>query len=389
MKSAQEGKPLSFLSPLNGDCVNRADSLDPKSPMPLLEVRLSAPAGHTVTLNGRPTAETAPGLFCGTAAVRGYRTALSARDEDTGEEATIAVYYFAGAMKKYRVSSDDNILFLWDINQNRDRYRSIFENPYLAIYKKAHDLYGAKVHLNLFYSFDGAHQNFEDKSRGDFDLSMMTDKFKEEFRANSDWLKLAFHARTEFPDCPYQHTTAEEITRDCAAVCREIIRFAGEECLPSTTTVHWGECNREGVRALRALGIRALTGYFDRSYTQNFPVAYYADEDMIRHIGERDFFYDEGEDMLFGRIDLVMNEGSYERVMSRLCEEILPSPTRSGFVSVMIHEQFFYPDYVSYEPDFEKRVLDCCRVLFERGYQGAHIDEVTREPSLRENPLFL
>ena len=42
-------------------------------------------------------------------------------------------------MKRFRISSDDNILFLQDINKNKDTYSSIFENPYLAMYKMAHD----------------------------------------------------------------------------------------------------------------------------------------------------------------------------------------------------------------------------------------------------------
>ncbi|MBQ8310565.1 MAG: hypothetical protein IJX80_06105 [Clostridia bacterium] len=37
-----------------------------------------------------------------------------------------------------------------------------------------------------------------------FNLSMRTDKFKEEFHANADWLKLSFHAKSEFPPKPYQ-----------------------------------------------------------------------------------------------------------------------------------------------------------------------------------------
>ena len=36
-----------------------------------------------------------------------------------------------------------------------------------------------------------------------FNLSQMTDAYKAEFEAASDWLKFAFHARQEFPDYPY------------------------------------------------------------------------------------------------------------------------------------------------------------------------------------------
>jgi hypothetical protein len=63
-------------------------------------------------------------------------------------------------------------------------------------------------------------------------------------------------------------------------------------------------------------------------------------------------------------------------------------PHRGGFVSVMIHEQYFYSDYAGYLPDFEARILEPCRYLFEQGYQGAHITEVTREPELKENSRF-
>ena len=51
-------------------------------------------------------------------------------------------------VKRFRISSDDNILFLKDLSEGD--YKSIFDHPYLAVYKKAHDLFGAKVHLNLF-----------------------------------------------------------------------------------------------------------------------------------------------------------------------------------------------------------------------------------------------
>lgn len=63
-------------------------------------------------------------------------------------------------------------------------------------------------------------------------------------------------------------------------------------------------------------------------------------------------------------------------------------PHRGGFVSVMIHEQYFYSDYSRYLPDFEKRVLEPCRYLCEQGYTGAHITEITCEPDLKENERF-
>ncbi len=378
-------KPIFFVFPINGDCVNERDGEKTDSGISFT-AKVSAPADHEISICGKK-AEFDGEYFFAKISVFGYRNTLTAKDETSGEETKIAVYYLPSAMKKFRLSSDDNILFLQDITKNKDVYKSIFENPYLAIYKKAHDLYGAKVHLNLFYAFPSDHKNFADKSRGDFDLSMMTDKFKDEFIANSDWLKLSFHSLTENPPKPYQFATAEKITEDCVKVCREIIRFAGKECLSDATTIHFGEANKECARALRSMGIKALTGYFEHTPKGDPLVAYYAPDDLIDHVGERDFWYDTDEDIMFGRIDLVLNLQTYDWVMEKM-NEILESPTRSGFVSIMIHEQFFHKDYVRYHPDFEDRVLHPCRLLFENGYKGAHVCEVIQEKPHSAYDLF-
>ena len=377
---------IEFAFPIDGDCVNERDGILTANGV-TVSVKVKADEGSEICICGKK-AEYADGYYSASVTFCGYRNTVIAEDRASGEEKKIAVYYLPSAVKKYRVSSDDNIIFLQDITKNKDVYTSIFDNPYLAVYKKAHDLYGAKVHLNLFYEFHPEEKNrFSDKSREYFDLSMMTDKFKEEFQANSDWLKLAFHSLSEFPNAPYENTTAEQITQDCVKICREIVRFAGAECISDSTTVHFGAVNREGVRALRALGFKSLTGYFRRAPDGRPLVAYYTDGALLDHIETRDFWYDTEEDMMYGRIDRVLNEGSFEQVMDDV-KNAAQDPHRGGFVSIMIHEQYFHSDYVRYLPDFEERVLEPCRYLYENGYIGAHITEVTEERHLKDNPFF-
>lgn len=381
----KKDQPVCFISPIDGDCVNVRDGMPTDNGINI-PVTVKAPVDCEVYINGIKAIHN-DGFYRARINISGYRNTIVARDRTNGTEAKIAVYYMPDTIGKYRLSSDDNILFLQDITKNKDVYKSIFENPYLAMYKKAHDLYGAKVHLNLFYEFPGDHKNFLRDDREDFNLSMMTDKFKDEFRANSDWLKLAFHSLKEHPGKPYQHSTAEQITEDCIKVCREIIRFAGPECINDTTTIHFGETNLECARALRALGFKSLTGYFEHTVKGEPLVAYYAPDDLIDHVGERDFWYDTDEDILFGRIDLVLNLKSYDWVMDQM-QQIVEHPHRSGFVSIMIHEQYFHKDYCIHLPDFEKRVLDACKFLSDRGYVGAHICDVTKERALRDYPEF-
>lgn len=315
----------------------------------------------------------------------GFRNRITAKTQE--ETCGITVFVTPEEnLKKYRLSSDDNIRFLQELTVGD--YTSIFDHPYLAVYKKAHDLYGAKVHLNLFYAFDDtARSSFSDKPDY-FDLSMMTDRYKDEFTANSHWLKLAFHSRSEYPDRPYKNADGETVRKDCIAVCREICRFAGKESISNSTTIHWGEANREVVRSLRAMGFTSLTGYFTKRTSGEPIVSYYVDGEMVDHIGARDFWMDTGEDMIFGRIDSVLNEDTLENVIQSVTQAA-EDPHRGGFVSIMIHEQYFYPGYKRYRPDFEELVLRSCKLLADRGYTGAHISEVTRQRPLADNPYFL
>ena len=378
--------PIHFTFPINGDCLNGADGRTDGAAL-TVPVTVAAPSGAEIFVNGIPATVDAEGIYRADVPVTGYRSTLVAENRADGTEARITVFRLPKHEKKhYRLSSDDNIRFLMELNAGD--YRSIFDHPYLAVYKKAHDLYGAQVHLNLFYAFDETARGCFSNPHPYFDLSMMTDRYKEEFRANADWLKLAFHSKSEFPDAPYRDASPETITRDCIAVCREIVRFAGAECISDSTTVHFGEANIPCVRALRALGFRSLTGYFVLRPNGRPSVSYYAPVDLVKHVGARDFWVDTEEDMIFGRIDRVLNIGPLEEIL-RDMTEITADPHRGGFVSVMIHEQYFYEDYKRYLFDFEKRVLDTCRYLAEQGYTGAHITDMTREPGLRENRLFL
>ena len=374
--------PIRFVFPIDGDCVNERDGLSPSGNVQIL-AKVAAPLGHDVVICGQK-AVYSDGCYTAPVEIVGHRTTLSATDETTGDACRVAVYYLPNSVKGYRISSDDNILFLADITYHKDEYTSIFDNPYLAVYKKAHDLYGAKVHINLFYEFRGVSKDCFANERPDFDLSMMTDKFRDEFRANADWLKLSFHSKNENPPAPYADATAEEVSRDCIRVNREILRFAGPEVMSNVTTLHFGAANETVVQTMRELGYKALTGYFTPN--SGHMVAYHAPKDLVEHIYERDFWYDRDNDLFFGRIDTVINEGTNDSNLAEIAETIA-SPTRGGFVSILMHEQYFYEDYVRFRPDFAARILDPARLLWENGYQGRLISEVIAERPLCEFPL--
>ncbi len=374
---------MKFIFPIDGDCINERDGKKIEGGI-VVPVRVKAEEGRDIVIN-EVKAVYRDGEYVADVLIGEFRSFVTAKDTQSGERVSIAVFDLGDVTGKYRISVDDNILFLADITRHKDEYKSIFDNPYLALYKRAHDLYGACVNLNLFYEFRPDSQF--STTREYFSLTMMTDKFKGEFIANSDWLTLSFHANSEYPNRPYKFTESSVIREDFIKVSREIIRFAGKETLADSTTVHWGEATKESAAELRSLGNRALAGYFKRSQNGEPLVSYYFDGELLDHMEHRDFMFDKDIDVFFGRIDIVMNLNSLEWVKSEIAS-IVDDPTRGGYIDAMIHEQYFYPDYVAYKPDFEERIMYVCKYLYDRGYKPMKLAEAIREPSLYENAKF-
>lgn len=150
-------------------------------------------------------------------------------------------------MKQYCFTVDDNLRCLQELSQGD--YSSIFEYPYFAMYKRLHERFDLKVQLNLFYE------------NPKFNLSEMSDRFKDEWKSNSDWLKMSFHSRLENFQ-PYIESGYDEVYEDCRAVNSEIVRFAGEEALAKTTTIHYCYATQEGLNALKDNGVKGLLGLF-------------------------------------------------------------------------------------------------------------------------------
>ena len=50
-------------------------------------------------------------------------------------------------MKKFCFTVDDNVRVFKELNEGA--YASVFEHPYLAMYKRLHDEFDLKIQLNL------------------------------------------------------------------------------------------------------------------------------------------------------------------------------------------------------------------------------------------------
>lgn len=255
-------------------------------------------------------------------------------------------------MKTFCFTVDDNIRCLKEITERA--YQSIFEHPYLAMYKRLHDDFNLKVQLNLFNRMGG------------FDLSQMSSAYCDEWKKHADWLKLSFHSEREVSK-PYEFSGYDEVYADCREVNNQILRFATSAALAKTTTVHCCVTTQEGLEALTDNGVVGLLGLYG---TDEKPrVSYGRDAAEVEKLRKGEIVKNDG--ISYASIDIVLNSFSKEDILTQL--ENLTD--RKG-IRVMIHEQFFYADYRNYQPNFEEKLRATFAFLCAHGYQSKHFEDL-------------
>ena len=72
----------------------------------------------------------------------------------------------------------------------------------------------------------------------------------------------------------------------------------------------------------------------------------------------------------FAAIDIVMNSFSRDEILAKL-----KALSDRDAIRVMIHEQYFYPDYPAYQPDFEEKLNAAFSYLKSLGYKSRFFEE--------------
>ncbi len=349
---------IKFLSPTDGDMLTGYDGKISDGSL-MISVKISAPSDMRLKINGI-TAISSGGSITADIPLKEYKNRIEAQDSVSGQKKIITVYWLKHAENRYRLSLDDNIFFLKDINENSAVYKSIFENPYLGFLKQVHDTFGTRIHLNLYYQTDG------------FNLSQMTGKFKNEWKENAAWLRLSFHALQNDPDRPYLNAGYDQVKNDCIKVKEQIRRFAGEELMDSVTTLHWGTASVDGCRALRDEGYTALAGYFNAEGPDT--VSYYLNDEKRLHVNNRFLWKDESEGIIFSRLALVINTVRLEEIVPWL-DALRSNNHKPAYIDLMIHEQYFYSFYKDYQPDYRQKVMTAVRWAADNSYKPAFLSE--------------
>ena len=295
---------------------------------------------------------------------------------------------------------DDTIWVLRDMT--RTRPKSAFDTPLLKALKEAHERYGLKLQMNLFYRTDYFYGTDE------FTLADVTDAYRDEFAAASDWLKFGLHALQEFPDYPFVNQEYRDLKFVADRTFGEIRRFAGEKSCAYAMEPHWSPINKDGCRALRDAGIRLLSTTHGRRY------AYDGNPDILPYghalrlennrmpdtaLFRRGYKALDASICAYNHLSWEQHKacvGQFKAVYdrdTRLCyrkfcntiflnqfkkEEIVPALTEhvgTEHVVFADHEQYFYRDYLAYQPDYAEKIFLAADFLRRNGYEFIFIED--------------
>ncbi len=357
---AGPSEPFRIHEPFHGAVLNRRMGKEADGGL-RVEVRGEAPVRDTVTVNGSPAGR-AGNAFVSEVLLKDKETEIVAATEGAAgrREHRVRVVWDKASRQRYRFSIDDNSFFLRDVAKKK--YRSLFDCFYLKMLRDLHAKYGAKFILNFYYTTgDG------------FDLTKFPDRYKGEWRANADWLRLAFHAYANDPDRPYQYAEPAKLAADFELVAGEIRRFAGEEVYSPPTVIHWGMVQPAALQPLYERGVRVLSGYFDRVPT-GWDVNYQLDDDRSEYLSRHDALKDFASGIVFSKIDIVVNTVAVDKIVPTL-EPLTRDPKTAEIMDIFTHEQYFWPFYFNYLPDHPQRMDATLRWVTEHGYEPVHFHE--------------
>ena len=309
--------------------------------------------------------------------------------------------------KKAYFFIDDVIWLFRDLA--RERPASIYDNAFMKTLKDAHDKYGMKVQLNIFLRTDFFYGNDE------FCLSEMPDCYKGEFEEASSWLKFGFHAKQEFPDYPYVNASYEDVKANLDETKAEVFRFAGESSFAYAVVPHWLPISKEGCRALADGGIKLVSvswgertpyngnpdtlpyGHAFRLLQNRKPetelytrrsrnvaiassiCAYnHLDEEIaMKNLRNFDYHKDEETGLGFRRFSYgpCLNLTPLDEIEGECISKGIEDAEFFGYAT---HEQYFYPDYYAYQPDYAEKIMKAAEVVHRYGYEYFFIEEIVK-----------
>jgi hypothetical protein len=355
---------LHIEEPFHGAVLNHRHGVQDGTGL-TITVSGSAPGYGAVTVNGQP-AKVANGRFTAQATITELEQDIVAEYNGTfgAQRHVVRVVWDRNSRPRYRFSIDDNSFWLRDVC--RHDYASLFDCFYLDILRNLNREYGAKFTLNIYSKTD-------DQPDQPFELIEFSEKYKGEFIENSDWMVLAFHAKSNKPDRPYQYAPAEQLIADKHMVEEQILRIAGPETLAQPTVIHWGMVQPAALKAMYDDGVRVLSGFANPA-PHGYDVNYWLDDARSEYLWNNMLLKDFDSGLLFSRCDIVCNTTTVEQTAPTL-QASFDNTAQAEIMDLFTHEQYFWPFYQVYLPDHAERLNAAIRWVAEHGYEPVFYHE--------------
>jgi hypothetical protein len=358
--AAENTSGVKIQEPFHGAVLNHRHGKQAADGLTIL-VSGTATAGDRVAVNGQAARRIGERFECEVVLRQMETDLVAVADGQAGRrQDCVRVVWDRHSVPRYRFSIDDNSFFLRDIFQKN--YTSLFDCFYLNMLRDLHRKYGVKFTINIYYT-----------TGDDFRLPLFSDRYRNEWRDNADWMRLAFHAYANDPDRPYQDADPEKLIADLDLVAAEIHRFAGPEAYAPPTVIHWGMTRPTAFKPLASRGVRVLSGMF-RQLRGKYDVNYRWDDVRSEYLSRHDAWKDFDSGLVFSRIDLVCNSVSIDKIVGTL-EPLAQDPNTAEIMDLFTHEQYFWPFYKRYVPDHPQRLDTAIRWVTEHGYKPVFFHE--------------
>ena len=308
--------------------------------------------------------------------------------------------------KKLAAFYIDDVIFVFR-DLAREKPKSCWDHRFLGHLKEAHERYGLKVQLNIFYK-DCFYYGVRAAA---FSLKDMPETWKDEFQSAKDWLKFGFHSYEEYPDYPWLNASYEDVKTCWELLTGEVERFAGPGMFATAVTPHWGPISKEGCLALRDCGATVIwTSQGKRwAYDGNRLVLPYGHGMRIENQRkpETAIYWRGGMDGAisvsacgYNHLDATLvakTRGTFNWVrdnatginFKRLCmggtglnmlklEDIPESFAKNGepeFYCHATHEEYFFRDYFAYQPDYCEKTFAAVKWMTDHGYSYGFIED--------------
>lgn len=232
---------------------------------------------------------------------------------------------------KYVHFSVDDSLGIWKQLVSNPNVSSIFDLTYFGALKDIHDATGMCVTLNLFCC---------DASVGGtptVTLADIPDRWANEFKANSDWLKFALHSY--FTDQQYgTPISGHSLSQDFAYCNNQIKRFTGtEKCISRQIRLGYFNCpsEEEAVSIANVANGVKIYSTADDTRASNM----YLKSEQISEINSKGLLYDEKNELIFiksmPRLDNTTN-------ISSLASTAMGYKSTQKVLELFCHEPSYY-----------------------------------------------